>query len=262
MLLDSLDLDAPSDRESMTDLFQWRRGGGETWVHLSDDGGRTFSHSAAIDTGNYSGGYGMRGAVELPDGEILLPLSDAPNYARIFLVRSKNGGETWLPPEPVAEGPDQAFEEPAPLRLADGRIILMLRENNSRIMHTVISDDGGRNWTPPHATGIPEYPAHLFEISEGRLLCLAGRRWPPFGVVAYFSHDRGESWNPSNPVVVRDDLDDRDLGYPTGIIGDDQLVNVFFYGRDSRGITGIDMSCLALSDPVNDQQCSIQSWRN
>jgi hypothetical protein len=248
MLNDSGDLDGTAGAASARDLLPCRRGGGETWVHLSDDGGRTFRRSLTIDTGAYSGGYGMRGAIELPDGDILLPLSDVPRYARVFVVRSKDGGETWLAPEPVAEAPGKAFEEPAPLCLADGRIVLMLRENNSRILHCVTSDDGGRTWTRPRPSGIGEYPAHLFELTDGRLLCLAGRRRPPFGATAYFSHDRGETWDLNNPVVVRDDLANRDLGYPTGVLAGDHALNVFCYGQDRRGITGIDMNRVSLSD--------------
>ncbi len=257
MLNESRELDGTDGTASAQEFFPWRRGGGETWVHLSDDGGRTFSHSVIIDTGPYSGGYGMRGAVELPDGEILLPLSDVPHYARVFVVRSKDGGETWLPPEPVAEEPGRAFEEPAPLCLADGRTILMLRENNSRILHSVNSDDGGRIWTRPRPTGISEYPAHLFELTDGRLLCLAGRRWPPYGAMAYISHDRGEAWDLKNPVVVRDNLANGDLGYPTGVLGGDHALNVFCYGQDSRGITGIDMNKVALSNRMIIREDSI-----
>jgi hypothetical protein len=251
MLKDSPELDETEKGASTQALFPCRRGGGESWVHLSDDGGRTFSHSTTIDTGPYSGGYGMRGAIELPDGDILLPLSDVPHYARIFIVRSRDGGETWLPPEPVAEATGREFEEPAPLRLVDGRIILVLRENCSRILHTVMSDDDGRSWTRPRPTGIPEYPAHLFELEDGRILCLAGRRRPPYGATAYFSHNRGETWDLEKPVLVRGDLANSDLGYPTGILSEDRLLNVLCYGQDKVGATGIDISCLHLPAPSN-----------
>ena len=58
----------------------------------------------------------MRGGVEI-DGEILLPLCDVPNYRQVFTVRSRDGGETWSAPQPVAAGDRHAFEEPAPLLL-------------------------------------------------------------------------------------------------------------------------------------------------
>src|SRR6202008_3488695 len=93
--------------------FPWARGGGETVVHLSDDGGRTFRRTSRIDTGPFSGGYGMRGGLELPGGDILLPLSDVAHYRAIFTVRSRDGGETWRNPALVASGRGHEFEEPA-----------------------------------------------------------------------------------------------------------------------------------------------------
>ena len=76
----------------------------------------------------FSGGYGMRGGVEI-GGEIVLPLSDVPNYRAVFTVRSRDGGESWSKPDLVAAGDGHAFEEPAPLLLRSGRILMLLRDN-------------------------------------------------------------------------------------------------------------------------------------
>ena len=130
------------DQATIAERFPWARAGGETWVHRSVDGGRTFSGSTRIDTASFSGGYGMRGGLEIGD-EIMLPLSDVPNYRSVFTVRSCDGGESWSKPSLVAAGEQHAFEEPAPLALRSGRVLALLRDNVSRIMHAVRSDDGG-----------------------------------------------------------------------------------------------------------------------
>ena len=57
-------------------------------ISLSEDGGRTWLHTSEIDTRPFVGGYGMRGGVALPDGTIVLPLCDVPDYRRVFVVRS------------------------------------------------------------------------------------------------------------------------------------------------------------------------------
>jgi hypothetical protein len=132
--------DVPAER-----LLPWARGGGDTLVHRSDDDGRSWNSATVIDPAPYSGGYGMRGAMVLPDGEILLPLSDVPHYARIFLVRSNDGGRSWGAAEPVAAIEGLEFEEPAPLILADGTLVLALRENVSRTLFVVRSSDGGKS---------------------------------------------------------------------------------------------------------------------
>ena len=80
---------------SPEDMIPWARGNGGTFVHRSTDMGRSWDETVQIDTAPYSGGYGMRGAVELTGGDILLPLSDVPKYETVFVVRSRDGGRTW-----------------------------------------------------------------------------------------------------------------------------------------------------------------------
>ena len=225
--------------------FPWARGGGQTFVYLSDDGGATFPESRRIETAPFSGGYGMRGALELPDGDIVLPLSDVPAYQQVFCVRSSDGGQTWSAPRLIASANGHEFEEPAPLILRSGRIILMLRDNASRIMHAVFSDDGGVRWSRPRATGITAYPAHLLSLPDGRLACIAGRREPPFGIVMHLSED-GEIWN-TRPSPLVDDLPTKDLGYPTVALRHNGDLVVVFYARDADGVTGLHSLTVRLS---------------
>ena len=157
----------------------WARGPGRTFVHISDDAGETFGRSVEIATAPFSGGYGMRGAVELPGGEVLLPLCDVPDYRRIFVVRSPDAGESWGPPVAAAEADGLMFEEPAPSLLASGQLLLGLRENSNRTIFTVHSDDAGRTWSEPRPTGIDGYPAHLLQLGDGRILCTYGFRRSP-----------------------------------------------------------------------------------
>jgi hypothetical protein len=233
-----LDLWAP-DPAGLAAQYPWARGGGETWIHLSDDDGETFARSIRLDTGGYSGGYGMRGAVELPDGDLILPLSDVPLYRRIFVLRSADGGETWSAPIPVAGLPGHEFEEPAHLVLPSGGVLLMLRDNGTRILHTVHSDDGGRTWTTPRATGIADYPAHLIALADGRIAAVTGCRRPPYGIVVYLSSDQGATWEVENPIWVRQGLPNKDLGYPTAALRRDGSLYVAYYAQDTDGVTQI-----------------------
>lgn len=229
------------EQADIAERFPWARGGGRTLVHRSFDGGATFSETARIDTKPFSGGYGMRGGVEV-DGEIVLPLSDVPNYRSVFVVRSRDEGESWSAPTLVAEGVGHEYEEPAPLLLRSGRIVMMLRDNGSRIMHMVWSDDAGRSWSSPRPTGIEDYPAHLVELADGTLACIAGRRRPPYGIFLYLSGDGGMSWDICAPLVVRDHLPNRDLGYPSMAARSDGSLYVVYYAQDRDQVTGIHAS--------------------
>ena len=237
---DGLHADAQASR--VQEQFPMARGGGTCWVHRAESPDASFTQSVRIDTGEYSGGYGMRDGVVLPGGRILLPLSDVPHYRSVFVVHSDDGGATWSPPALAAARPGCEFEEPAPIRLPDGRILMMLRENRSRELHRVWSSDAGQSWSAPQPTGIADYPADLLRLRDGRLALVAGRRRPPFGIALYLSDDDGESWGP--PVAVRDDLPDRDLGYPSMAQRADGDVVVVYYGRAADGVTSIWSTCV------------------
>ena len=233
----SVDIGVLGTREDDADLFRLARCNGGCRISVAADGGAPFVPATSPPTAPYSGGYGMRGAVIAGNGDILLPLSDVPHYARIFILRSSDDGTTWGAPEHVCAKVDCEFEEPAPIRLPDGEILIVLRENISRRLHAVRSADDGRTWSAPVDLRIEDYPADLLLLHDGRLAMVAGRRREPFGIGLYLSADGGRSW--SEPWMIRDDLPDIDLGYPTLAQRENGDLVVVYYGRDEAGITGL-----------------------
>jgi hypothetical protein len=219
-------------------FLPWGRGPGQTFVHLSEDGGQIFTETVEIAVAPFSGGYGMRGAVELSDGTLVMPLADVPDYQRIFVVHSADGGRSWTKPILVADLPGHLFEEPAPLVVGSGRILMALRENRRHTIFTVYSDDGGHTWSVPMPTGIDGYPAHLVAIDDGRILCTYGFRRPPFAIRAVISADEGGSWSTDIVIDVREPLPNKDLGYPFTLNLGDHLLTVY-YAEDMAGTTGI-----------------------
>ncbi len=218
-------------------LLPWARAPGRAFLHRSPDGGRSWTSSLPLDTAPYEGGYGLRGGVVLADGTILLPLVDCPAYRRVFALRSADGGRSWSRPLAVAAAPDRLFEEPAPLLLTDGRVLLLLRENASRTLWRVESADAGRSWSRPEPTGIDGYPAHLCRLPDGRLLCTYGFRRPPFAIRAVLSEDAGRSWRTEATLEVASELGSKDLGYPCTLPRTDGTLLTVFYARDREGVT-------------------------
>ncbi|MFO1068377.1 MAG: sialidase family protein [Geminicoccaceae bacterium] len=220
-------------------LMPWARGDGASRIHLSDDGGDSWTTVAELDTRPFVGGYGMRGAVVLDDGTLVLPLCDIPRYERVFVVRSRDGGMTWEPAIEAAAVPGRLFEEPAPLLLPSGRILLHLRDNASATLWQTWSDDGGSSWAAPEPTGIDGYPAHLLALPDGRLLCTYGFRRPPFAIRAVLSADGGRSWDTAPPLTIRDGLPGKDLGYPGSVTLADGTILTVYYARRDDGTTAV-----------------------
>jgi hypothetical protein len=236
----SLELDSgqafASDPER---LVPWARGPGRSWVHLSADGGETFAATVELDTAPFAGGYNMRGAAELVDGTLVLPLCDAPAYQRVYVLRSGDGGRSWGPAIPAAALAGRLFEEPAPLALPSGRILLALRENVARTLYVCWSDDAGLTWSEPRPTGIDGYPAHLLRLADGRLLCTYGYREPPFAIRAVISEDGGATWDTAAPLAIVEGLPNKNLGYPATVtLASGDLLTVY-YAEDGSGVTGI-----------------------
>lgn len=229
----------PRFLEAPERIAPWARGGGETVVHLSEDGGESWAETHRIVTAPFSGGYGMRGAVRLADGALLLPVSDIPSYRQVFVVRSEDGGRLWGLPVLAAAKPGSEFEEPAMLPLPDGRLLMLMRDNGTRRMHRIFSENEGRSWSSPEPLPVEGYPPHLLALRDGRILCTYGLRQPDFGIYAVLSADGGESWAAERIIRIRGGLPNSDLGYPATVLEDDGSLFTVYYAQDAVGVTCI-----------------------
>ena len=90
------------------------------------------------------------------------------------------------------------------------------------------SDDAGKSWAEVRPTPLWGFPPHLARLSDGRILCTYGHRRPPYGQRACVSED-GLTWHPDGEVVLRDDADNGDLGYPASIeIAPGRMLTVYY----------------------------------
>ena len=123
-------------------------------------------------------------------------------------------GKRRCSPAAVQDGSE--FEEPHMIRLPSGRLLMLMRDNGTRHLHSVFSEDEGRSWSPPRS-GCPSrvIPRNFLASPDGRILCTYGWRQPDFrhprrGI----SKDGGESWDIEHTIRIRGGLPNRDLGYP------------------------------------------------
>ena len=114
---------------------------------------------------------------------------------------------------------------------------LLLRENNSKIIHSVVSEDQGKSWSKPKKTNIEGYPADLLILQEDVLACVTGNRNKPYQILMYISDDFGETWR--NKIIISDNLINQDLGYPTIAQRKNGEIVIIYYTQNNQYVTSI-----------------------
>jgi hypothetical protein len=229
-------------------LYPWVRADDAAYVHISTNAGRTWELTTAVDIAPYRGAFSPKGAIELPDGDVLLALGsqDHDPLAASFVVRSGDRGRSWQAPVEVARAPGLVFSEPAAVATSAGTVLVFSREETGGFLYQSESTDGGRTWGEPLRLPLWGYPAHCIELADGRLVLVYGRRKPPFGIRASVSEDVGRTWGPE--LVLRDDLPNDNLGYPSVIEYELGKLFTVYYGEDAEGVTCIQGTYWSLKD--------------
>lgn len=216
-----------------------------SFVRLSNDGCRTWSDAIKVPISS------PHGPVKLSDGRLLYLGKEcySGQYENaVFAFDSSDGGKTWnylsRVDFPDGCGPKN-IHEPYAVELPDGRILGALRGQGEAVDHgfTIFfctSDDGGKTWTHPKASGICGSPPHMLVHSSGAIVLTYGRRKAPFGERARISYDGGETFG--EEIVISSESPTGDLGYPSSAeLSDGSILTVYYQraaGDDYTSILG------------------------
>lgn len=216
-----------------------------SWAKITEDGGKSWSRPIRVPVSAPHGfirlkdgglgylGKGFREDLSAPTGPL--------EYAR-----SEDGGFTWqiLGEIPVPAQEVDAYHEPHVIELADGRLMGAIRYHIQRKdgygLDTCLSfsEDGGKSWSAPERLHISGSPPHLLRHSSGAIVLSYGYREKGYGQRARISRDEGKSW--SEEIILRDDGESADLGYPCTIeLEDGSLFTVYYQALPGRKNTSI-----------------------
>jgi len=244
--LQNLDSPTPWNWERAANAGDWEyhphpfvRADGGAYVHISADNGSTWDLTVPVDISPNLAAFSNKGAIQLRNGDVLLALGSCGHDPRAasFILRSTDLGRTWGPPLDVAQIDGQIHSEPSLVETTSGKILMITREETTCYAHQCESRDGGFTWTEPTPLHLWGYPPHCISLSDGRLLLIYGRRKMPFGIRASISEDEGETWG--EEIILRDDLPNGNLGYPTIIEHAPGKLFAVYYGEDEEGTTHI-----------------------
>ena len=220
-------------------VHSWARGYHGLYAHLSKDNGETFE-TVKLSPGVYRDGFTRVGVVELSDGRIAYPVTEhhPPTSRHTYLLASHDHGRSWDAPVCIIDSPELSFGEPHIAEVASGEIFCILRTINLEgYLYACRSLDGGATWSVPEPTSMFGHPGHLLVLQDGRLMCTYGRRTAPFGIRACLSADGGRTWQTDGEIIIRDDLPNGDLGYPTTIEYAPGKLFACYYGQEPDGVT-------------------------
>ena len=215
-------------------------------MHISTDGGRTWETTVGVDIAPYQGAFSPQGAIELQSGEVVLALGshDHDPLEASFVVKSRDSGRSWGKPIEVARAEGLVFSEPSAAQAPGGTLLLMSREETTGYIHQSASTDNGESWSEARRLPLWGFPIHCLSLSDARILIVYGRRKAPFGIRAALSEDEGNTWG--EEIVIRDDLPNRNLGYPSAIEYESGRLFTVYYGEDGKGVTCIQGTYLSV----------------
>ena len=104
-------------------------------------------------------------------------------------------------------------------------------------VYLAYSHDSGLCWSKPVDTGLIGQPANLILLKDKRLVLTYGQRVKPYGVMACISDNRGKSW--SKPIMISDEFELWDCGYPSSIELIDNKIMSVYYGANAENIRGV-----------------------
>ena len=188
------------------------------WTIISSDHGHTWSEPQR-------GPDSVHGGIALQNGSLLIAAyRDTPDHAAIYGTPDPEQPWTKLADIKCPLTETHRFGEPHITQLPSGRVVVMCRFTtrayddtlNDMTLWQTYSDDNGHNWSAPERTSMLGFPPHLTVLADGRTVCTYGRRTAPFGERACISND-GTTWDIANEIILRDDNEGYDLGYPASI---------------------------------------------
>lgn len=212
-----LDLPSSADADSPRYLHLWFKTGTDvptwrTWHAISKDMGATWQTAKPVDVAGDGIPLGpvKNKPIRLTDGTLLAGASDESGAGqtawRAFTVRSSDGGNTWsdiawVPPGATPDGSQPVgLIQPALWESQPGHVHMLLRSTVGLIYRSD-SNDGGRAWSVPYPTDLPNNNSGLdVVLLEQDILALVcnpvkknwGARTP---LTLFLSHDHGRTWS-------------------------------------------------------------------
>lgn len=136
-------------------------------VIRSEDGGKSWSEPERLPEGIL--GPIKNKPIELPGGVLLSGSSTEHDGWRVHFEWSADGGKSWQKTDSINTGEQFGIIQPTVMVAEDGRLVAYCRSRQQTVVQT-ISQDGGRSWSAPELTDLPNNNSGLDAVTmaDGR----------------------------------------------------------------------------------------------
>ncbi len=226
------------------------------YIVRSDDGGKSWlgpfvppslpGETSKDALGNPCPTFNRGAMIQMKDGRLLWAVVGRNNLkpvlTSVYLVESRDRGETWKYVCPIAEDEKIVFNETSLIETARGDIVAFMRTDNFEGKAAVArSTDGGKSFQPWEDGKFFGHPFHMLRLPDKRVLLVYGYRQAPFGIRARVLNPECTDFAEAEEIVLRDDGGNSDIGYPWAAMlpNGDVLVSYYFNVKDGpRHIAG------------------------
>ena len=185
-------------------------------VRWSEDNGVTWSEPqdltlASRDMNDPKWGVtvvGPGGGIQLQSGRLIVPAWKYQPY-RDFTLYSDDHGSTWKRGELVPG--EHGYDESQLVELADGRVVIDMRQNSGTHRWMSVSDDQGHTWSPPYAgnnvspvaCAVERFSAKIAPDQRERILWTGPKGPERRTLVMRVSYDQGKTFQ--NERIISDE---------------------------------------------------------
>ncbi|MDD4102935.1 MAG: sialidase family protein [Kiritimatiellae bacterium] len=213
-----------------------------SYTERSEDGGKTWKRQDIAGLDTYASGSSPWSMTQLPDGTVLrafMVRKDDKCAGRVMVAITRDGRSAEV--VDVMGDPENKlkFTEETLLHTTSKGVVWMLTRvhGGDAPIWQAVSRDGGKTWEarPTEIDARQTPPSGLVKLNDGRLVMVYGYRDAPSGIRALVSEDEGLTWRTDHVLVLRDDGDGFDLGYPRAVkLADETIVTVYYYATDDK----------------------------
>jgi sialidase-1 len=166
------------------------------------------------------------------------------------LMISRDEGKTWQYSCPVAKDATMSFNETSIYETPKGDLVAFIRTEGFND-HTVVarSTDHGKTFQKWEDTGFQGHPHYALRLPDKRVLLIYGYRHEPFGVRARVLDAECRNFG-GQEIVLRQDGNNGDLGYPWATMISNDRALVVYYFHTPQGIRYIAGTILEVASPA------------